>query len=125
MVLPTSLNRLLRARSRATRSRSAYEDVWRPEVRRLTLIRLYAVIERAREAGLKLADDPPLMVIKEVNGSHGADLVMSLFPRSKMIFLVRDGRDVLDSLLDANTDGRLADQGSGRRGALLERRRAT
>ena len=30
----------------------AYEDVWRPEVRRLTLIRLYAVIKRAREAGL-------------------------------------------------------------------------
>jgi hypothetical protein len=30
---------------------------------------------------------------------------MSLFPRSRMIFLVRDGRDVLDSLLDANRPG--------------------
>ena len=29
----------------------AYADVWRAEVRRLTLLRLYAVIERAREAG--------------------------------------------------------------------------
>ena len=104
MVLPMTLNRYSEGFSSYAFS-IAYEDVWRPEVRRLTLIRLYAVIKRAREAGLRLAADPPLMVIKEVNGSHGADLVMSLFPRSKMIFLARDGRDVLDSLLDANKEG--------------------
>lgn len=104
MVLPETLNRFSENYSSYAFS-IAYADVWRPELRRLTLIRLYAVIKRAQEAGLKLADDPPLMVIKEVNGSHGADRVMSLFPRSKMIFLVRDGRDVLDSLLDANTEG--------------------
>jgi non-ribosomal peptide synthetase component F len=28
---------------------------------------------------------------------------MSLLPRSRMIFLLRDGRDVIDSLLDART----------------------
>ena len=104
MVLPMTLNRFSEDFSSYAFS-IAYEDVWRPELRRLTLIRLYAVIKRAREAGLRLAADPPLMVIKEVNGSHGADLVMSLFPRSKMIFLARDGRDVLDSLLDANKEG--------------------
>jgi hypothetical protein len=104
MVLPMTLNRYSEGFSSYAFS-IAYEDVWRPELRRLTLIRLYAVIKRAREAGLRLAADPPLMVIKEVNGSHGADLVMSLFPRSKMIFLARDGRDVLDSLLDANKEG--------------------
>ena len=42
-------------------------------------------------------------MIKEVDGSHAADVVMSLFPRSRMLFLVRDGRDVIDSLLDANS----------------------
>jgi hypothetical protein len=83
----------------------AYADVWRPEVRRLTLVRLYAVIERAQEAGLKLPEALPLLVIKEVNGSHAADVVMSLFPRSRMIVLLRDPRDVLDSLLDAQRSG--------------------
>ena len=83
----------------------AYADVWRPEVRRLTLVRLYAVIERARKAGLKLPEALPLLVIKEVNGSHAADFVMSLFPRSRMLVLLRDPRDVLDSLLDAQRSG--------------------
>jgi Sulfotransferase family len=83
----------------------AYADVWRPEARRMTLVRVYAVIERAREAGLNIPPQLPLLAIKEVNGSHGADLVMPLFPRSKMIFLVRDGRDVLDSMVDANRPG--------------------
>jgi hypothetical protein len=100
LVLPKTVNRFSRHRPSYAFS-AAYEDVWGPEMRRLTLIRQYAVVKRAREAGLKLAADPPLMVIKEVNGSEGADVVMSLFPRSKMVFLLRDGRDVLDSLLDA------------------------
>jgi Sulfotransferase family len=79
-----------------------FDEFWRPEIRRMTLVRLYGVIKRARDAGLDLAADLPLVVIKEVNGSHAADVVMSLFPRSKMIFLVRDGRDVLDSLTAAH-----------------------
>jgi Sulfotransferase family len=84
---------------------TAFADVWRPEARRLTLVRLQAVIDRAREAGLNLPGDDTLLVIKEVNGSHAADLVLSLFPRSRVIFLVRDGRDVLDSILDAHGPG--------------------
>ena len=82
-----------------------YADVWRPEVRRLTLMRLAAVVERARGAGLVEPGQTPFLVIKEVNGSHAADLVMSLFPRSRLIFLVRDGRDVIDSILDADGPG--------------------
>ena len=80
-----------------------FEQFWRPEIRRTTLVRLHGVIERGREAGLNLPAGLPLIVIKEVNGSHGADVVMSLFPQSKMIFLVRDGRDVLDSLTSAHS----------------------
>ena len=97
---------------------AAYADVWRPEFRRMTLVRLYAVIDRAREAGLNLPHDDPLLVIKEVNGTHAADLLMSLFPRSRMIFLVRDGRDVLDSLVDANKPGGWLTKGG--RGRALE-----
>ncbi len=76
-----------------------YEDVWRPEVRRLALVRFHALVARAAES-LQLAS--PLVAIKEVNGPHAADLVTSLFPRSKLVFLVRDGRDVLDSLMQAS-----------------------
>jgi hypothetical protein len=46
-------------------------------------------------------DDLRWVVLKEPNGSHAADTVMSLFPESRLIFLARDGRDVIDSLLDA------------------------
>lgn len=75
-----------------------YEDAWHPELRRLVLARLHASSQRAtREHGLT----DPLVLVKEPNGSHAAELLMSLLPRSRMIFLLRDGRDVIDSLLDA------------------------
>jgi hypothetical protein len=99
-LLPRTLNR--QAGERGTYLLSApYAEVWRPAVRELVLARLGAVVSRARAAGLSLSPEPQL-VIKEVDDSHAADVVLSLFPRSRMIFLVRDGRDVLDSLLDAN-----------------------
>ncbi len=101
---PATLNSLFQRRSSYAFS-GEFEDVWRPEARRFTLVRLYAVIERARKAGLALPPDLPLLVIKEVNGSHAANLVMSLFPRSRMILMIRDGRDILDSLIDANSSG--------------------
>ncbi len=79
-----------------------YESAWRPQLRRLALARLHAQAQRAaREHAL----DEPLVVIKEPNGSHAAELLMTLLPRSRMIFLVRDGRDVIDSLLDARSGG--------------------
>jgi len=78
---------------------SKYEDVWRPELRRLALVRFHAMIERA--AALHEVADPRV-ILKEVAGAHAADRVMSLFPRSRLIFLVRDGRDVVDSQVDAN-----------------------
>jgi hypothetical protein len=73
-----------------------YEDVWRPGMRKLALERFRAQAERvAREHRLH----DPLVIIKEPNGSHGAEMTMSLLPRSRLIFLFRDGRDVLDSQL--------------------------
>jgi len=100
-LLPRTLNR--QAGDRGTYALSpSYADVWRPAARDLVLARLGAVVSRAQDAGLPLPPNPPQLVIKEVDDSHAADVVLSLFPRSRMIFLVRDGRDVLDSLLDAN-----------------------
>ena len=44
------------------------------------------------------------MVVKEPNGSHAAELLLSLLPGSRLIFLLRDGRDVVDSLVAANQE---------------------
>jgi hypothetical protein len=122
-ILPRTLNREVGSFPGYAFS-TAYEEVWRPEARRLTLVRLHAVIDRARQAGLDLPAGIPLVVIKEVDGSHAADVVMSLFPRSRIVFLVRDGRDVIDSLLDASRpDGWLAKKGWGRQGFDTEEER--
>ena len=59
-----------------------YADCWRPEVRRLALMRFRAQIERG--VGRTAADEV-LVAIKEPNGSHGAQPLMSLLPRSRFI----------------------------------------
>jgi hypothetical protein len=100
---------------------NAYREVWAPEARRFALVRLYGFLERARDDGVVLAPDP-LIVIKEVNGSHAADLVMSLMPRSRLLFLVRDGRDVVDSLLHAYQPGGFLARHQGRAFSTPEER---
>ena len=79
-----------------------YEWAWRPELRRLVLARFAAQVDAA-VAARRLPT--PLVAVKEPNGSHGAELLMSLFPRSRLIFLMRDGRDVLNSLLESQLPG--------------------
>ncbi len=54
---------------------------------------------------LGLQYDGRRMVIKEPGGSQVADWVMSLLPGSRLVFLLRDGRDVVDSWLDASRPG--------------------
>lgn len=83
-----------------------YADAWRPEVRRLILARFWAQAGRVGAAGSPV-------VIKEPNGSHGAPLLMSLLPRARLIFLMRDGRDVVDSQLALRLPG--GARGEGRR----------
>ena len=77
-----------------------YRDVWEPALRELIVARFDAQA-RDRAAG---RTQNPLVVVKEP-GSHIADLLMSLFGRSRLIFLLRDGRDVVDSWLDAHRPG--------------------
>jgi Sulfotransferase family len=52
----------------------------------------------------------PTYVVKEP-GSQAAPLLTELFPRSKLVFLLRDGRDVVDSWLDAYQEGSWAIDG--------------
>ncbi len=49
--------------------------------------------------------DTSYLVIKEPHGSHGAPLLMEALPESRMIFLVRDPRDVAASALAARMKG--------------------
>ena len=63
--------------------------------------------------------DEGYLVIREPNGSIGAPLLMEALPESRMIFLVRDPRDVIASALDAARKGswlykRRIEEGAGR-----------
>jgi GT2 family glycosyltransferase len=57
----------------------------------------------------RLARDQYL-VIKEPNGSVGAPLLLEATPESRMIFLIRDPRDVVASRLDAFKEGSWSSQ---------------
>lgn len=59
-----------------------------------------------------VAEHPPqaplaqtTVLVKEPNGSQAADLILSALPRSRVLFLLRDGRDVVDSELAAVAPG--------------------
>jgi hypothetical protein len=73
-----------------------YRDRWMPALRDLIGARFGAQID----ASMDDDDDVPLTVVKEP-GSQIASWITELFPASRLIFLVRDGRDVVDSWLDA------------------------
>jgi hypothetical protein len=78
-----------------------YRDAWMPALRDLIKTRFEAQVQedvRTRRIA------KPAVVIKEP-GSHVAEWLLSMFPRSGLIFLLRDGRDVVDSWLDAYRDG--------------------
>lgn len=75
-----------------------YERVWLPRLRALILDRMQAQLrDWARE---KHVDDP-IAMIKEPAGSQVAEFIFHVLPASRLLFLIRDPRDVLDSHLDA------------------------
>jgi hypothetical protein len=73
-----------------------YADVWLPGLRRLINDRFQAHLER--ETGPATAREA-LLLIKEPNGSQSADVIMRAQPTAQLLFLLRDGRDVVDSEL--------------------------
>jgi ribosomal protein L34E len=78
-----------------------YRDAWEEPLRQLIAARFEA---QARDTGVKDPANAAAFVVKEP-GSHVAPFLSRLFPSSKVIFLLRDGRDVVDSWLDAYSDG--------------------
>ena len=102
--IPGTLNNYLASAKPAYAFSDAYRKVWRPEARRFALVRIQGVLAQARHAGIPLTSAPHV-VIKETNGAHASDIVMSLMPRARLILLIRDGRDVTDSLLAAYQPG--------------------
>jgi Sulfotransferase family len=84
-----------------------YRDAWWQPLRELIAARFEAQAEECA-GGLSAAE---LFVVKEP-GSQVAPLLTELFPASKLIFLLRDGRDVVDSWLDAYRKGSWAIPGS-------------
>jgi len=65
---------------------------WLPAFRKLFLARTYSQAQTLTKN----------ILIKEPNGSKSADIFMEALPNSKLIHVLRDGRDVVDSLIDAH-----------------------
>jgi hypothetical protein len=78
-----------------------HRDAWQEPLRELIATRFEA---QAAEAGVASPGAATAYVVKEP-GSHVAPFLAELFPESKVIFLLRDGRDVVDSWLDAYSEG--------------------
>jgi hypothetical protein len=79
-----------------------FRDVWSPGLARLMRERFYEHV--VRSTGARPRDDV-VVAIKEPSGSQSADLIMRALPRSRLLFLLRDGRDVVDSELAGNLEG--------------------
>jgi len=62
-----------------------------PYLRKLILNRLY----------VQFQDLSKKVIIKEPSASMIADLISQCMPKSKIIFILRDGRDIIDSNMDA------------------------
>ncbi|MDQ1697580.1 MAG: hypothetical protein QOJ03_2933, partial [Frankiaceae bacterium] len=77
-----------------------YADAWREPLRHLVLARLLAQFRDKRgEPGRDV------LVVKEPHGSEAADILVETLPASRLLIVVRDGRDVIDSTLDAVRPG--------------------
>jgi sulfotransferase family protein len=79
-----------------------FAHVWRPALARLVRERFLAHVLRYRS---DVRPSHSIVAIKEPNGSQSADLIMEALPRSRLLFLLRDGRDVVDSDLAAVMKG--------------------
>lgn len=90
----------------------AHRDIWAPALADLLRARYH---HAARAGGARY------IMFKEPHGSEAADAIFSVVPRSRLLFLVRDPRDTLDSLLDVVQAG--WNGAGGGRGQLSEAER--
>jgi len=71
-------------------SNGQHKNSWIPALRKLILIRTFSHSQNLKKN----------VVIKEPTGSNGAEIISQCLPKSKLIFIVRDGRDIVESRLD-------------------------
>jgi Sulfotransferase family len=76
-----------------------YRDAWLPALRELIRARFGAQLAERDPGG------PEARLVVKEPGSHAAGLLFEAFPGARLIFLLRDGRDVVDSWLDAYRNG--------------------
>ena len=81
-----------------------YRDAWMPALRDLVRARFGAQLAERAEGSA------PYLFVKEP-GSQPAQLIFDAFPDSRLVFLLRDGRDVVESWLDAYVEGSWAIEG--------------
>lgn len=77
-----------------------YEHAWRPPLRHLLMARMLAQFV---DIGGRVGRD--YLVVKEPHGSEAADVLVNTLPHSRLLIVVRDARDVVDSVLDAVRPG--------------------
>lgn len=73
----------------------SHQDSWMYFLRKLILNRIYDQFE----------DLSSKIIIKEPSGSIAADVIAKCLPKSRIIIMFRDGRDILDSKIDAMSSG--------------------
>jgi len=66
---------------------------WLPYFRKLILARVYSQAQTLTKN----------IIIKDSPSVGGADIIMEAFPKAKLIFLLRDGRDVVESRIDMHS----------------------
>jgi len=71
-----------------------HEFNWIPLLKKLIIGRMYSQIQSFDKN----------IIIKEPVGSHASDILLRTTPNSKLIFLIRDGRDVVASMLDTHSN---------------------
>jgi sulfotransferase family protein len=74
-----------------------YRDVWLPALAEMMRKRFAAQALRHPRNPLDA-----VLAIQEPNGSQSADVIMAALPGARFVFLLRDGRDVVDSILAAS-----------------------
>jgi len=80
-----------------------YKKTWLHYLRKLILNRIFAQTNTIEKK----------VILKEPSVASGADIITECLPKSKIIFLARDGRDVIDSILDARQkDGFMTIEGN-------------
>jgi hypothetical protein len=82
-------------------------EVWLPAIRDMVLSGAAGRFPTLSKDGY--------VVIKEPHGSQGAALLSQALPGSRVILVIRDPRDVLASMLDANRTGSWTERTRGRR----------